>query len=351
MNSPAGADVGVCDERAARRAVLDHVLALVGAAACGDSLVLRGSMTMRSWVGDQAREPGDLDWVVLPGAPVPLDDLDPHPYLNRLDQVRLWPEAVHGVPRDEPWMFEDFDTGGLPVRLPPEGLNWVDAEETAALPSPHQDVVELLHRHPEIPGGIRVDPDAITVDNTWSYSYDSGYFFGQPDGDGPGGTRLVVPWRVGDSLAGTVQLDFAHDERLPEPPELLAVPRQDGGDPPTVVWAATRELSLAWKLQWLCTDQAADGRSAGKDLYDAVLLAELPDVRLSARLRRTLLRRVPDPELLRPAAIQGWTVDWPAFRRGHPSVGPDPAPWLDRLAATLRSDLLSGGEVRDTTVG
>ncbi|MDG4786643.1 nucleotidyl transferase AbiEii/AbiGii toxin family protein [Micromonospora sp. WMMD1102] len=338
MNSPAGAGVGLTDEFAARRAVLDHVLALVGTAPCGDALVLRGSMTMRSWVGDRAREPGDLDWVVRPRVPVPLDDLHPHPYVDCLDPVRLWPEAVHGVPRDEPWMFEDFDTGGLPARLPPEGLHWVEAAETAALPRPHEDVAELLRRHPSAGADVRVEPDGIVEEHTWGYSYDSGYR--DVDGSGGGGSRLVVPWRAGDALAGTVRLDFAYDERLPEPPRLLAVPRRDGAGPPTVVWAATPELSLGWKLQWLCVDQAVEGLSAGKDLYDAVLLAELPGVRLSPRLLRTLLHRIPDPDLLRPSAVRGWTVDWSALPSGHPPAGTDPAPWLDRLAAALSAGLL-----------
>ncbi|GAB3976664.1 nucleotidyl transferase AbiEii/AbiGii toxin family protein [Plantactinospora veratri] len=148
-----------------------------------------------------------------------------------------------------------------------------------------------------------------------------------------------MPWRAGDALAGTVRLDFAYDERLPEPPRLLAVPRQDGTDPPTVLWAATPQLSLGWKLQWLCTDQATDGHCAGKDLYDAVLLAELPEVRLSARLLRTVLRRIPDPELLRPAAVRGWAVDWSDLADRHPPAGVDPTPWLDRLAAALAPDL------------
>ncbi|AVT34270.1 hypothetical protein C6361_07905 [Plantactinospora sp. BC1] len=232
-------------------------------------------------------------------------------------------------------MFEDFDTGGLPARLPPEGLHWVEAAETALLPSPHRDVVELLRHHPTAVGDLRVDPAGIVEDSTWGYSYDSDY----RAGEGGGGSRLVVPWRAGDALAGTVQLDFAYDERLPEPPRLLAVPRQDGTDPPTVVWAATPQLSLAWKLQWLCTDQATDGHCTGKDLYDAVLLAELPGVRLPARLLRTLLRRIPDPELLRPAAVRGWAVDWSDLSDGHPPAGTDPTPWLDRLAVALTPDL------------
>jgi hypothetical protein len=45
-------------------AALDHVLRLVAAAECGESLVLRGSMAMLAWIGDGARPPRDLDWTV-----------------------------------------------------------------------------------------------------------------------------------------------------------------------------------------------------------------------------------------------------------------------------------------------
>jgi hypothetical protein len=101
----------------------------------------------------------------------------------------------------------------------------------------------------------------------------------------------------------------------------VAVPRVGGG-PPTVVRSASRELSLAWKVQWLAADQAGAARVAGKDLYDAVLLAELDGVRLPPRLRRRVLRDVPDPD-----AVRGWAVDW---------AGPgDPRAWLDRLAMAL----------------
>jgi hypothetical protein len=291
-------------------------------------------MTMLAWAGDQAREPGDLDWVVRPTTLVPLDDRHPHPYLDDLDPVRLWPEAVHGVPRDEIWMFEDFDTGALPVRLPPEGLRWVPAEESEGLSRPHQDVIELVERSPRTSDGVRIDADTITEDSTWGYAYDTSDDDGDGEGTGSGGARVVLPWQVDESLSGRVQLDFAYDERLPEAARLLAVPRQDGGSP-TVVWAATPELSLAWKLQWLCTDQVTGGRCAGKDLYDAVLLAELDGVRLPARLLRAVLRRVPDPDLLRPASIRRWAVDWPALHADHPSVRADPGPWLDRLATAL----------------
>ncbi|GAB7048828.1 hypothetical protein [Catenuloplanes indicus] len=72
-----------------------------------------------------------------------------------------------------------------------------------------------------------------------------------------------------------------------------------------MIWTASRALSLAWKLKWLVTDQATPGVSAGTDLYDAALLAEPDDVRLSRRLRSLLPgRRLPAPD-----GIRGWTVD------------------------------------------
>jgi hypothetical protein len=40
------------------RLALDHILGLVAGAPCGESLILRGSMTMLAWAGDRARPPG-----------------------------------------------------------------------------------------------------------------------------------------------------------------------------------------------------------------------------------------------------------------------------------------------------
>ncbi|MEU6039037.1 nucleotidyl transferase AbiEii/AbiGii toxin family protein [Actinomadura sp. NPDC047616] len=51
---------------AARRRAVDHVLAAVGESPWADNLVLRGSVLLRAWYGAAAREPGDLDFVVVP---------------------------------------------------------------------------------------------------------------------------------------------------------------------------------------------------------------------------------------------------------------------------------------------
>ncbi|MCE7008539.1 nucleotidyl transferase AbiEii/AbiGii toxin family protein [Kibdelosporangium philippinense] len=51
---------------AARRAAMGHTLAVVATSPWAEHLVLRGSVVLRAWLGDAAREPGDLDFVVTP---------------------------------------------------------------------------------------------------------------------------------------------------------------------------------------------------------------------------------------------------------------------------------------------
>ncbi|RPF21908.1 nucleotidyl transferase AbiEii/AbiGii toxin family protein [Myceligenerans xiligouense] len=50
----------------ARTAVRNHVLDVIARSPWAPNLVLRGSATLPAWLGDTAREPGDLDFVVTP---------------------------------------------------------------------------------------------------------------------------------------------------------------------------------------------------------------------------------------------------------------------------------------------
>ncbi|MGW2420286.1 nucleotidyl transferase AbiEii/AbiGii toxin family protein [Streptomyces sp. NPDC001709] len=54
------------DWRTARRRALHLVLAAIAGSQWSESLVLRGSLLMSLWFGEAAREPGDLDFVVVP---------------------------------------------------------------------------------------------------------------------------------------------------------------------------------------------------------------------------------------------------------------------------------------------
>lgn len=209
----------------------------------------------------------------------------------------------------------------------------------------------LLSRNPRTPDGLEFDAESIDMRQDWDYSdYD-------PGGEN-GRLRLGLPWQSPAGEKGTVQVDVAFGEPLPDTPVCTAVPRADGL-PPLGLWTASAQLSLAWKLHWLAADQQTRGVSAMKDVYDAVLLAELDGMRLRPRLRRLALGaesclrqsapapsyRRPSPpsvsgslapalpftRLLEPAEIRHWRVFGSV-----PGVD-DPKSWLSRPAsATAR---------------
>ncbi|MGX6606476.1 nucleotidyl transferase AbiEii/AbiGii toxin family protein [Micromonosporaceae bacterium Da 78-11] len=139
------------------------------------------------------------------------------------------------------------------------------------------------------------------------------------------GRRLVIPFTAPGLPDGSIQIDIVFGEHLPIAPEPLTVL----GVPVSAVTAA---LSLAWKLQWLGTDMYPQG----KDLYDAVLLAEHTTVDLA--LVRELMR--PDlgeeADRFTAATVLGWTdVDWRNFTDEYPDTSGNAADWLRRLALAL----------------
>lgn len=287
------------------RAALDHVLGLIADAPWSSGLVLRGSMLMTAWCGDDARPPADLDFVVVNDG-WPVDALDPYPYVE-IETVQQWPEAADGAGRYEIWTFEDFDTGGLKPRLPPEGLRWMTEEDWEPTP-PYEDLIDRIRREPSAGRGVTLDAGRVYQDNDWSYTYYA-----------MAGVRLIIPWRAED-LEGQVQVEFAQDETLPQPPIWTRIPRMDGGQ--SVVSAAGPELSLRWKLAWLIGDTRDSGVSRGKDLYDAVLLAELPGIeRVACSLTREDLDTV--------------RIDWEAFTAQCPQAQGTLAQWKQRLADAL----------------
>ncbi|MFF3748939.1 nucleotidyl transferase AbiEii/AbiGii toxin family protein [Streptomyces sp. NPDC002018] len=274
--------------RAARRAAMDHVLALIAAAPWSAGLVLRGSVPLCAWLGDRAREPGDLDWVMpAPAPPAP-----------------------------------EFGTWGTRPVLPPEGLRWADAGEYMYPRSPYEDLVATLRERPIASRGVVLDVEGCREDGDWTYRYD----------ENPG-IRIIVPWHAEGLEPGTVRLDFASDETLPEAPVWTAVPRGDGG-PPTPVRTASRALSLAWKLLWLHTD-GEDGEAVGaKDLFDAVLLAGSPRTRLTPRLLRKVLGRERSARF-GTETVRGWRVDPADWEALQADPGDEAAEWRERLARAL----------------
>ena len=236
----------------ARRTAMNHILAVAAATTWHQHLVLRGSVTMAAWVGDAAREPGDLDFVVTP-------------------------HTITSDSTDARTLLDDIKT----------------AVRTAT------------------GGGLQ--PDRITESAIWTY-------------ERADGRRLLVPFRTPEAPDGHVQIDIVFGERLPLPPEVLILP---GVDEPLL--AAPASLALAWKLLWLATDMYPQG----KDLYDAVLLAEHTSV------DQALVRELIRPELgveadtFTAETVLSWQVDWSNFTDEYPGISGTAEQWTRRLALAL----------------
>jgi hypothetical protein len=255
--------------RAARRQALRLVLAAIADSEWVDALVLRGSVLMSVWFGEAAREPGDLDFVVVPHT----------------------------------WRMEDGRTDRMLTGI---------AEAAQGLAEARGDAVGISAR-------------GAVVEDIWTY-------------ERVPGRRMVLPWGAPGLPGGHVQLDFVFNERLPEDPEPVELP---GG---AIVQAATPELSLAWKLMWVINDAYAQG----KDLYDAVLLAERHP------LRHELLHEVfrlsgewPYPYrekiLLEDVVEAVGYVEWNHFVTEYPQFRDGEREFAERLVRAVTPTFEGGG--------
>ncbi|MDT0319717.1 nucleotidyl transferase AbiEii/AbiGii toxin family protein [Streptomyces millisiae] len=252
--------------RRARRTALDTVLAAVGNSHWADHLVLRGGVLMSQWFGAAAREPGDLDFVV--------------------------------VPRE--WQLDGPET----TRLFRELAN-------AAAAAAH--------------GPVAIDAPGMAVEDIWTY-------------ERAPGRRMLLPWSAPGTPGGTVQVDVVFKEPLPEPPAWTELRPLGEGGPGCRLLTVSPALSLAWKLMWLL----GDWYPQGKDLYDAVLLAERepPSYRM---VRDTFLTGADDQDPLRPfcrARLRELSGNpmadgWAEFVREYPSVTGTAHDWIGRLTQAL----------------
>ncbi|MBC7805530.1 MAG: nucleotidyl transferase AbiEii/AbiGii toxin family protein [Akkermansiaceae bacterium] len=266
-------------EYSARGRVIHHLLELINRSGLGELVVLRGSLLMKAWYGDAAREPGDIDWVL------------------RDDESQY-----------KPTFFRE--------RL--------------------KNFLRSVAKHSDV-GGVRINSRKIVEDaiNTKG-EYQSLV-----------GRRLIFPWQSAGKASGTIQMDFAFDEVLRVSPSWTAIPNPVGEE--TRVWAVSKEESLAWKIVWLEHDagnttpsQLTVGtKPKGKDLYDAVLLAE--DIFLPMDL---LLRVCAEHYWYMTSANSGnpfgseafplmWDVDWEPFQKEHPKITGWATDWQMRLAYAL----------------
>ena len=119
-----------------------------------------------------------------------------------------------------------------------------------------------------------------------------------------GGRRLVMPFEVDGLPGGSVQMDVVFNEELPIPPEPIVL---TGVDEPVLA--------------------ATDMYPQGKDLYDAVLLAEYTTVNTTV---------IPELNDFTPDTVLEWgDVDGDNFAAEYPGVDGDADAWVQRLARAL----------------
>lgn len=257
-----------------RLLALGHVLRTIEQSEYAESLVVRGSVLLATWLGENARRPGDLDFVVLPSD----------------------------------WKVND-----------PQSKQMID------------DLVASL-QGTEVTDAIQIPDQMFAAEEIWTY-------------ERAPGLRVIVPWHdFADHVGGTVQLDFVFGEQLPGPPIEMSL--LVGDQAPIEVLAASAEQSLAWKLLWLTTDIHA----AGKDLYDAVLLAEFTP--LDALLLKRTFELTDDPfdrglADFTPENMRRWHIEWESFQREYPHVEGTAAAWKERLVQALRPVWQQLGESPD----
>ena len=188
LDAPALAEWRSCQQRAQAA-----ILRAVADAPWRDAMLLRGSATLRHWVGGLARAPGDVDWVVLdiaalngPPAQTRLSALEAAVLATPTDGLRFVPQ----VARDDIWLYARAQG----VRL---SFAWHTTAQAEAAPS-------------DTPQAFR----------------------------------------------GVVSTDLVFGETLPvAAPEAIAMqigPALD--DAHATLRIAPPELALAWKILWLATD-------------------------------------------------------------------------------------------------
>lgn len=252
----------------ARRQVISHLLQIINSSRWNDRLVLRGSLLLKAWLGEIAREPGDIDWVFRP----------------------------QSVGLKDPLSEQLFD-----------------------------DLIQKVSERPQV-GNVTIEIAKISTDDIWTYQRAQG-------------RRIVFPWKAANLPAGALQIDVVFGEQLLSAPIQTIIPLSEGNS--TLIWSASKELSLAWKLLWLVTDIYTQG----KDLYDATILAEqtqlsfniLYQILQSNKAWQWEMERKPDFswESDFSSMIEIDEEDWDTFKLEYPWIEGEAGDWQARLSQAL----------------
>lgn len=211
----------------------------------------------------------------------------------------------------------------------PGDMDWVVIPDSWSYKS--QATVDLISRIEKcLKGTVHEGDVEFTIPNKEFASDDIWMYEKAP------GKRLIIPWECEDAaMNGTVQMDLVFGETMPSEPVLVNISAT--GAPTVQVASASAAQSLAWKILWLETDAYGQG----KDLYDAVLLAE--HAALDSRVLRetflvgaTLNNCYPDPLSKFDAnSIRKWFIEWDDFKKEYPSILGTEQEWKERLITAL----------------
>jgi hypothetical protein len=211
----------------------------------------------------------------------------------------------------------------------PKDIDWVFRPAEVKLGDPeseqcYQGLVELVRQNP-LTTHTEILVSRIATDDIWTY-------------ERAAGRRIVFPFRSRKGIEREIQMDIVWNETLFHAPTEVSILLDDSIAVP--LWAATAEESLCWKLLWLITDSEAQG----KDLYDAVLLAE--HTSLSAELVQHLIGTVhvcdpwyQDQGISLGSMLEHLRVDWQNFKIDYPWIPGEYIDWYERLRRALKPHL------------
>ena len=119
-----------------RDAAMAHMLRIIESSPWKTNLVLRGSLLLKAWLGNDARPPKDIDWVVIPQSMTTTSEEARDMMDGIIDRVSQNPSAdlamidAKGAVRDAIWTYERAD--GMRITFPwkardlPEGTIQMD---------------------------------------------------------------------------------------------------------------------------------------------------------------------------------------------------------------------------------
>lgn len=244
-----------------------------------------------------------------------------------LKQISQSPASEHLVLRGSLLMSLWFG----PNARRPGDIDWVVIPKYWGFVSPK--AIDLIETIENCLKGTKVEEElAFTIPDREFASDDIWMYEKAP------GKRLIIPWECEDpTLNGTVQMDLVFEETMPSEPVLINIAPQD--EPAVQLMAASAEQSLAWKILWLETDYYGQG----KDLYDAVLLAENTTLSVDI-LRETFLAATtsyssyPNPiHQFDADKILNWHIEWEDFKKEYPQIPDTEEQWKYRLIMGLDS--------------